>query len=55
MMEVGELSEVLFRLDEDEGTIRERLERIIDEAVDCGAVAMMVADFAHMVQGMDHA
>lgn len=50
MMEVGELSEALYRLDEDEGTIPERLERIIGEAVDCGAVSMMVADFARMVQ-----
>ncbi len=55
MMEVGELSEALFRLDEDEGTIQERLERIIDESVDCGNVAMMVADFARMVQGMKDA
>ena len=50
MMEVGELSESLFRLDEDEGTVQERMDRIIDESVDCGAVAMMVADFAKMVQ-----
>lgn len=50
VMEVGELSEALFRLDENEGTLQERLEGIIDEAVDCGAVAMMVADFAKMVQ-----
>lgn len=52
MMEVGELTEVLFRLDEDKGTIQERLEVIIDESVDCGAVAMMVADYAKMIQGM---
>lgn len=54
MMEVGELSEVLFRLDEHVGTIQsdyvEQMEKIIEEAVDCGAMAMMVADFAKMVQ-----
>ena len=50
MMEVGELSEALLRLDEGEGTVQERLDRIIDESVECGAVAMMVADFAKMVQ-----
>lgn len=49
MMEVGELSEVLFRLDEPEN-IKDSLDRIIDEAVDCGAVVMMVADFAKMIQ-----
>ena len=52
MMEVGELAEVLFRLDEDEGTLKERLEGIVDESVDCGNVAMMIADYARMVQGM---
>lgn len=50
MMEVGELGQALYLLDENEGTIQERMEGIIDEAVDCGAVAMMVADFAKMVQ-----
>ncbi len=50
MMEVGELAEVLFRLDEDEGPIAERMERIVDEAVDCGNLAMMIADFTKMVR-----
>ncbi len=54
MMEVGELSEVLFRLDEHVGTIQsdyiEQMEKIIDESVDVGAMAMMIADFAKMVQ-----
>lgn len=41
VMEVGELAEQLFN--------RGSLENVIDESVDVGAVAMMIADYCKMV------
>ncbi len=41
VMELGELAEQLFN--------KGSMENVIEEAVDCGAVAMMIADYCKMV------